>query len=229
MSAAGVVRALVLDDHLSFGEALASLLETTGIEVAGLCGSVEEATPLVLADSLRLAFLDLELRPGRAEGLQVAELVRSRQPACALVFISQHVVPEGALLQRAATLEPEGILSKTESAQNIRRAIDVFLAGGRFVSESLRPYVGHGRRLGAFDRMTPTERRILHELATSPDSRARLAARLEISTSTLDSHLGSMRAKVLRDLEETGEAPPDRVLTLEQLIGWAIARGHHYE
>jgi hypothetical protein len=73
---------------------------------------------------------------------------------------------------------------------------------------------------------TPAESGVLTELALRPDTRSRLAARLGISTSTLDNHLASIKRKVLDHLATSGNAPVDGYVSMEALIGWAM-RHHH--
>ncbi len=69
--------------------------------------------------------------------------------------------------------------------------------------------------------LTPTESRVMKELAHRPDTRSRLAARLGTSTSTLDNHLAAIKRKLLEHLESAGQAPHDRYLSMEAVIGWA--------
>ena len=69
---------------------------------------------------------------------------------------------------------------------------------------------------------TPAESGVLTELAHRPDTRSRLAARLGITTSTLDNHLASIKRKVLEHLSTSGNAPVDGYLSMEALIGWAM-------
>ena len=72
---------------------------------------------------------------------------------------------------------------------------------------------------------TPAESGGLTELALRPDTRSRLAARLAVSTSTLDNHLASIKRKVLLHLSTSGNVPKDGYLSMEALIGWAMR--HH--
>lgn len=69
--------------------------------------------------------------------------------------------------------------------------------------------------------LTPTETRVITELAHHPDTRSRLAARLGTSTSTLDNHLASIKRKLLEHLESAGQGPHDGYLSMEAVIGWA--------
>lgn len=69
--------------------------------------------------------------------------------------------------------------------------------------------------------LTPTESRVLTELAHRPDTRSRLAARLGTSTSTLDNHLAAIKRKLLEHLESAGQGPHDGYLSMEAVIGWA--------
>ncbi|MEY2419192.1 MAG: hypothetical protein QOG90_1872 [Actinomycetota bacterium] len=69
---------------------------------------------------------------------------------------------------------------------------------------------------------TPAESGVLRELAENPDTRSRLAARLGVSTSTLDNHVAAIKRKVLDHLATSGNAPIDGYLSMEALIGWAM-------
>jgi hypothetical protein len=71
--------------------------------------------------------------------------------------------------------------------------------------------------------LTPTESRVLTELAHRPDTRSRLAARLGVTTSTLDNHLAALKRKLLDYLVTSGNAPLDGYLSIEAVIGWASA------
>lgn len=71
---------------------------------------------------------------------------------------------------------------------------------------------------------TPAESGVLNELAHRPDTRSRLAARLGVTTSTLDNHLASIKRKVLDHLATSGNVPVDGYLSMEALIGWVM---HH--
>ena len=76
---------------------------------------------------------------------------------------------------------------------------------------------------------TPAESGVLTELAYRPDTRSRLAARLGVTTSTLDNHLASIKRKVLNHLATSGNVPLDGYLSMEALIGWAMRHFPHQE
>lgn len=113
---------------------------------------------------------------------------------------------------------------------------DVIAARAAGADEVIRRSELHSFRISAPDRaedpkrvageaflegLTPTESRVLTELAHRPDTRSRLAARLGTSTSTLDNHLAAIKRKLLEHLESAGQAPHDGYLSMEAVIGWA--------
>jgi hypothetical protein len=69
--------------------------------------------------------------------------------------------------------------------------------------------------------LTRAETRVLTELAHRPDTRSRLAARLEVTASTLDNHLAAIKRKLLDHLVTSGNTPLDGYLSMEAVIGWA--------
>ena len=74
------------------------------------------------------------------------------------------------------------------------------------------------RRDVELESLTGAESRVLTELANRPDTRSRLAARLGVTTSTLDNQIASIKQKVLATWEN---APSDGYVSMEALIGWA--------
>ncbi|HVV35360.1 MAG TPA: hypothetical protein VHC63_02070 [Acidimicrobiales bacterium] len=76
---------------------------------------------------------------------------------------------------------------------------------------------------------TPAETGVLTELAYRPDTRSRLAARLGVTTSTLDNHLAAIKRKVLDHLATSGNVPLDGYLSMEALVGWTMRHFPHQE
>ncbi len=66
MSSSAKVRVLIVDDHLLFREGVARLLSAEpDLEVAGLCGTVEEALRIVRAQPIDIVLLDIDLNGRR--------------------------------------------------------------------------------------------------------------------------------------------------------------------
>jgi DNA-binding NarL/FixJ family response regulator len=223
-----MTRILVVDDHASFADAIATLLQADGFEDVAVATSAAEAEAAIAATAHDLAILDVELGFGDAAGLRIGAKLRRDRPDVRIIVLSQHVRADGALLRRVLDLDPEGLLSKQERGTRLLQAVRTVLAGQRYVSPETRPYLKGVRPIAAYDKMTPTERRILGELARAPDSRARLAARLGMAPSTLDSHVSSIKSKVVEELATAGDRPADGHLSTETLIGWARERGYQF-
>jgi hypothetical protein len=117
----------------------------------------------------------------------------------------------------AAALGAHEILTRTEFAAASRTS-DVYTAVGREIVRSSAAAVDVA---DFFALLTPAETRILGELAYRPDTRSRLAARLGVTTSTLDNQLAALKRKLLAHLVDLGSAPDDGYLSTEALIGWA--------
>ena len=214
-------RLLVLDDHASFADALGSLLSRAGHTIVAALSDEGHARAVIETAAIDAALLDIELPAHTAGGVRVGSHLRSLQPAAKLMFLSAHVTPGDVSLQQALDLCPEGVIGKNEPAQQIIDVVGHVLSGGRYYSPEL-PNAGtktHG--------LTAAERLVLAELSRSPDNRARLASRLGISASTLDTHLLRIKAKVLVAMRTDDQAPDDGVVSTERLIGWARDRGYH--
>src|ERR671938_549019 len=88
-------RVLIVDDHPLTREALASLLEQHGFDVAGQAADGEEAVELARSLQPALVLLDLSM-PGLG-GLEALPLLREAAPACEVVVLTASGTEENLL------------------------------------------------------------------------------------------------------------------------------------
>src|SRR3954454_22337521 len=73
-------------------EGLAGLLERSGFEVVGQCGTASELIDLVRELRPDLAIVDIRMPPTRStEGLEAAAVIREEFPDTAILILSAHV------------------------------------------------------------------------------------------------------------------------------------------
>jgi PAS domain S-box-containing protein len=194
------VRILLVEDHTSFRQGLASVLgQEQGFSIVGQAGSLSEARE-VLSTSVDVAIVDLGLPDGYG-GELIKELRETNPQAQALVLSASLERPE---IARAVESGAAGVLHKSTGLDRIVEAVRTLKMGQtllplvdivelmRFAS-SRREEEYEARR--AIARLTPREREVLHALADGLNTKE-IADRLCLSVTTARNHLGSIFAKL---------------------------------
>lgn len=218
------LRVLLVEDHAVLAEMIEAGLERGGCSVVATCSTVEDALEAVGLAAIDIAIVDVDMGTSRRSmlGVDVIEALRAAVPALPVVALSRHARPDTATVDRIMRLAPEAFVSEATAADGLVGVVRQVAGGGRYVSPALRA----SSSSFAFDQMTAAEQRLVIELARDPDTRARLARRLHLSISTVDSHLRAVKAKVAVELAARGGLAADGVVSTEALIGWALEHGY---
>jgi two-component system nitrate/nitrite response regulator NarL len=185
----------IADDHPMFLEAIVNALgECPGLEVVGSAGNGRDAAAGVLDLEPDVAVLDMRLRG--LSGQQVLDFAVQRRVPTRFLFLSAHVeshVVFGALASGAA-----GYLSKEVDRETICQAV-VAVAGGETVlsPDVQRNLAGAIRERNGVERpvLTPREHAVL-ALAAEGHSTREIAARLNVASSTVKTHLQNIYTKL---------------------------------
>jgi DNA-binding NarL/FixJ family response regulator len=194
-------RVLIVDDHPLTREALASLLEQHGFEVAGQAGDGAEAIVLAAELTPDLVLLDLTM-PGM-DGLTAISRIRDAAPACEVVVLTASGTEENLLA--AIRAGAAGYLLKSEPPERIASFLhgvdegEAALSGA--VARSLLERVRDGRGISRgipdeiAERLSARELEVLllldEHLGTDE-----IAARLFISEHTVRSHVKNLLRKL---------------------------------
>ena len=198
----GPIRVLLVEDHASFRQALAFMLEREpGFEVAGQVGSLAEARELngeVLV-KVEVAIVDLALPDG--DGLDLIEDLSS-QPRTMTLVLSASLEP--GRFARAVEAGASGVLHKSTPIKDIVEAVRKLRAGEALLSpaevvEMLR-LVGRERQeehaaRQAVERLTPREKEVLQALAEGLESRE-IAEKLNVTVETERTHMVNILHKL---------------------------------
>ncbi len=184
MSADGLVRLLLADDHAIVRLGYRHLLERQkGYVVVAEAGSAEDAYALFRRYRPHLVVTDLVM-PG-AGGLEVIHRILRADAAARLLVFSMHVSPDFALASlRAGAL---GYVTKSSSAQVLLQAVADALAGRRALSPDIAAALGPSRSAegcGSLGDLTPRELEILR-LLIAPLGVQEIADRLHLSVKTV--------------------------------------------
>jgi DNA-binding NarL/FixJ family response regulator len=192
---------LIVDDHPLTREALASLLQQHGFEIAGHAEDGSEAVNQARALSPDLVLLDLTM-PG-TDGLTALPRIRDAAPSCEVVVLTASGTEENLLA--AIRAGAAGYLLKSEPPERIASFLngvadgEAALSGA--VARSLLERVREGRGIGRgipdeiAARLSARELEVLL-LLDEHLSTDEIAARLFISEHTVRSHVKNLLRKL---------------------------------
>ncbi len=196
------IRVLLVEDHASFRQALAFMLEREpGFEVAEQVGSLAEARQLngEVLENVEVAIVDLALPDG--DGLELIEDFSS-EPRMTTLVLSASLEP--GRFARAVEAGASGVLHKSTPIKDIVEAVQMLRAGEALLSpaevvEMLR-LVGRERQeelaaRQAVERLTPREKEVLQALAEGLESKE-IAEKLNVTVETERTHMVNILHKL---------------------------------
>jgi DNA-binding NarL/FixJ family response regulator len=173
------IRVAIVDDHPVLREGTAALLAAqAGLEIAGVAGTIDEATALV--DSTDVDVLLLDIRLGTDSGLRwLTPAAESSRPRPAVVVLTSYDYPQYA--EAALRLGASGFVLKTAPIAELLDAIRRAAAGG--LAFAVRPPA-------AASQVRLSERELdVVRLVVDGRSNDEIASRLGIGAKTVESHL----------------------------------------
>lgn len=188
---------IVADDHPLFRDALRQAIEglqqSREVEMAGEFSQVEKLA--AGADEIDLILLDLSM-PG-IKGLSGLLRLRSTFPAIPVVVVS--ATEDAATIRRALDLGASGFIPKSSSMPEIRAAISAVLAGDIWIP----PHLGTGGEEGAeftelaqrLKTLTPQQSRVLSMLGEGLLNK-QIAYELGVSEATVKAHVSAVLLKL---------------------------------
>lgn len=189
------MRVVIGEDSTLFREGLASLLESAGHEIVGRASTGPAAVAQVRAHRPDIVVLDVRM-PSDDEGVAAALEVRAWTPPTPVLLLSQHVetrrtidlVAGGAIgyLLKDRVLDVEEFLGALERVAGGGTALD---------PEVVTRLLGAARTRPMFDALTGREVEVLALMAEGWSNQA-IAARLFLSERTIETHIGSIFAKL---------------------------------
>lgn len=184
------VTVVIAEDHPLFRKGLADVLNASpDFRIVGEAADGESALALVRRHRPRIALLDIELP--KSSGLAVTEVVRRELPETEVVILTMY--KDAALFRRALDVGAQGYVLKDSAATDIVACLHMVAAGRPYISSALSGDLLDRRaehpvaELAAVSDLTPTERRILKQIAQGQTSAA-IAAAAGISPKTVENH-----------------------------------------
>ena len=196
-----MTRVLLVDDHASFRQPLAFMLDREAdMTVVGQAGSLAEARKLLRGAEIDAAVVDLDLPDGEGSSL-IKDLRETNPDAVVLVLTASSSRRD---LARTIEAGAAGALHKSIGIQEIISAVRRVSVGEQLYSPAevvgmLRLASQHREEdrfaREALGRLTPRERDVLQALADGLNDKE-IGRRLHISTETVRTHMVNILAKL---------------------------------
>jgi DNA-binding NarL/FixJ family response regulator len=214
------MRVVVADDAMLIREGLTTLLRDAGVTVVGKASNVEELLRHVRLGLPDVAVVDIRMPPTYTdEGLVGCERIRAEHPGVGVLLLSQYVDPRYGMRLLESSPVGVGYLLK-ERISDIAVLTDALarIAEGECVIDPtiVTRLVNRPRADSPLNALSAREREVLELMAEGHSNRG-IAARLVLSTKTIESHVRRILAKL--DLPEAPEQDRRVLAVLKFLRG----------
>ena len=207
-----MTRVLIADDHAILRRGLREILvRELKDSVFGEAKDAQEVLARTQSDQWDLLILDISM-PGRS-GLDVLRDIRALRPKLPVLILSMH--PEDQYGKRVLRAGASGFMNKESAPEELIKAVNKVLAGGRYVSpvlaEKLALDLSDEVQRDVQETLSHREFEVLRMIALGKTT-SQIAEELHLSVSTVSTY----RARILEKMEMT---------TTSELIQYAL-RNH---
>lgn len=207
----------IADDSLLLRSGIEALLTAHGLNVVTAVESADGLDQLVDEHKLDAVVLDIRMPPSHTdEGLVALEQLRTAGSSVGVLMLSMYATPSYAI--RAMSVGGgTGYLLKDRIAdpESFVQAVRTVAGGGSVVDPEVVAHLVGTPNSSAIGSLTPREREVLTLMAQGK-SNGGIAAALFLSLKTVETHIGSIMAKLGID-DSPGEHR--RVLAVLRLLG----------
>jgi DNA-binding NarL/FixJ family response regulator len=194
------LRIVLADDHTVMRGGLRLLLEREpGFGVVGEASNGREAIQLAEEHSPDVVVMDVAMPT--LNGIEAAARIVTARPRTAIVILSMH--SDESYVLRALKAGARGYLLKDSAEADLIQAVRAVSDGKAFFSPAIgkllvEDYVRQIRQRGvedSYELLTPRERELLQLLAEGQTTKE-IAAALNLSPHTVDTHRGNLMQKL---------------------------------
>lgn len=209
------MRILIVDDHAVVRRGLQQIvLDAYEDLVFGEATRAQEALDMVHRQKWDVIILDISM-PGRS-GLDVLKEIKRDQPSTPVLVLSVH--PEDQFATRVLRAGAAGYMTKETAPEELVKAIDKVIAGGRYVSPALAEILAGDLQkdedeLSIHKKLSNREYEVMIMIA-SGKTVSEIAEDLSLSVKTVSTY----RARVLEKVRMKGNAELTRYAIKQGLI-----------
>lgn len=200
------MRVLLADDHSIVRRGLRGLLEAAGMTVVGEAGDGLEAVRL--CDELSPEIVILDIGMPKLSGIEVAARAQKAARPPGVIILSVH--GDESYIMRALAAGARAYLLKSATDEDLIPAVRAVAAGKPYFSPAVaavlvEDYIRQLQQRGLTDSyhlLTDREKEVLQLLAEGRSNKE-VAALLDLSLSTVETHRGNLMQKL--NLHSTAE------------------------
>ena len=197
------LKVLLADDHAILRDGLRAILEAEGFVVTGEAVTGREAIALALSTRPDVVVMDVSMP--ELNGIDAARHIVAELPATKVVGLSMH--SDRRYVMAMFSAGASGYLLKDSASEELIAAIRAVARGQKYVSPAIAALVlganvDASSPRAASKPLTTREREVLQLIAEGSSSKE-VAARLDISVPTVETHRRKIMAKLeLRSIAE---------------------------
>lgn len=193
MNAPNPIKVLLVDNHPLVLDGLKAILETYDhIEVVGAAPSARVA--LEIARDVQPDVVLMDINMPELNGLDAIELFKEQTPSTRLLMLSMHDSRE--YISTSVMYGASGYILKDVSTEEIIEAIDTVAAGGTFFSTGVSDVLLERNAKSQKGKALSTREQAILLLIAAGKSNKDVAATLEISTRTVETHRKNIKKKL---------------------------------
>jgi DNA-binding NarL/FixJ family response regulator len=193
------ISVVIVDDHQMFREGIRSRIEReSDMTVVGEAGTAEDAFDLV--EQTKPTVMILDIRLPNMSGLEAARRLRNRHPSLSILLLTGYDFDQ--YVRAAARARIQGYLLKDSPQEELVEAVREIARGGTVLSPNVvskvienLAEVSEAGRPKRISELTVREIEIL-EMLYQGMRNAAIGDRLEISTRTVEAHVGNVISKL---------------------------------
>ena len=187
-----MIRVYLADDHTMMRDGLKRLIsETPDLAFAGETARGREALEAAGRDDIDVLVLDLSFQD--LGGIEVLRRLRETRPTLPVVVLSMYSEEQYAL--RVLRMGAHAYLSKGRSSAELLEAIRAAARGARFIPSELADVLLSGKAQGQLGKLSEREHQVFSLIANGRTP-GEIAAELDLSSSTVSTHLVRIREKL---------------------------------
>ncbi|WP_297211467.1 MULTISPECIES: response regulator [Thermodesulfovibrio] len=206
------IKVMIIDDHTLFRKGLREiLLDFPFIEECKEARSGKEALEILSQEKFDILFLDIAMPD--MDGIETLKLIKNRDYQTKILMLSMY--PEEQYAIRALKCGASGYITKSADPEELMRAIEKIIAGGKYVpeafSEKVLHYIDKSEALSPHEMLSERELQVFMMIARGK-SLVEISRELSISIKTVSTY----RARILEKLNLQNNA---------EIINYAIRHG----
>lgn len=190
------LRVLIADDHAVVRQGLKQILaDSFRHAIFGEAGTAQQALELVWDRRWDIVILDINM-PGRS-GLDALRELKKARPTLPVLMLS--VYPEDQFAVRVLKAGASGYMGKESAPEELIRAVNKVLAGGRYVSaalaEKLATNLSAPTRQAAHEALSNREYEVMAMIASGRTVK-QIALKLSLSVKTISTYRTRILEKI---------------------------------